>query len=129
MTTTNIPVAPAMGVQGSKSHGGHYLAYRQCPKFDLAASLKLISQVNPWQPQSPGFRFWTEVLAKNPATVGAAIKAAEGMFKAAEVQNHLRWLYTWGGAYLEVGGKLFAAPPVAPKAPKVAKGKTPAKVK
>lgn len=128
-TQTTTPVAPAMGEQGTSTPGGHYVAYRNQPKFDLGASLKLISQVNPWRPGTPGHRFYTMVLTKNPATVGAAVKLAEGSFKASEVQAHLRWLYTWGGAYIEIGGKLFAAPPAQPKAPAKGKGsKAPAKV-
>lgn len=122
MTTTSTPtiaVAPTMGEQGSRKTGGHYNAYRATPVFAPTATLRLVSAVNPWRPMSPGHAFYTAVLANNPATVSDAIAlGAKAGLKAREVQNHLRWLYTWGGAYLEVDGKLFAAPApvVAPKA-------------
>ena len=122
-TTTQVttPVAPAMGPQGSSTPGGHYVAYRNQSKFDLGASLKLVSTVNPWRPNTPGHAFYVGVLSQGPATVGAAIELAKSSkprsFKASEVQAHLRWLYTWGGAYLEVNGKLFAAPPATATAP------------
>jgi hypothetical protein len=122
MSTT--PVAPRVGAQGTSTPGGHYVAYRNQAPFALEASLKLISGTNPWRPNTPGTRFYTAVLAKNPATVAAAIALGKDAgFKAREVQNHLRWLYTWGGSYVEVGGKVYS-PPVAPApAPKAKKSK------
>jgi hypothetical protein len=126
---SNTPVAPVVGAQGSSTPGGHYVAYKAQGRFDLSASLKLVSSTNPWRPNTPGFRFYQAVLAKAPATVGAAVTlgVASG-FKAREVQNHLRWLYTWGGSYVEIGGKLFAAP-VAPVQAPVAKAPAKSKAK
>jgi hypothetical protein len=131
-TQASTPVAPVVGSQGSSTPGGHYVAYRAQGAFALDASLKLISGSNPWRPNTPGFRFYTAVLAKSPATVGAAVTLGKDAgFKPREVQNHLRWLYTWGGSYVEIGGKVFSppvgtapapvakAPAKAPKSPKV----------
>jgi hypothetical protein len=123
-TTANVPVAPRVGEQGTSTPGGHYLAYKATSRFPLDAKLELRTNSNPWRPHSPGASFWASVLSKAPATVGAAITlGASAGFKAREVQNHLRWIYTW--SYLAVNGQVYAAPPKAPvKAPKA---KVPAK--
>jgi hypothetical protein len=128
-TITTTPVAPTMGAQGKSTPGGHYSAYRAQPRFAVEATMRLISGTNPWRPNTPGHRFYTAVLAKNPATVAAAIALGKDAgFKAREVQDHLRWVYTWGGSYVEIGGKVFS-PPVAPAAPKApAKAKSKSKV-
>lgn len=131
------PVAPSHPAgQGSSTPGGHYVAYKAQPKFDLESSIKLVSSVNPWRPGTPGHVFYSKVLAQNPGSVAKAVALGETAgFKAREVQNHLRWLFTWGGSYVEIGGKLYAAPaqssevvakPV--KAP-VSKAKAPVKAK
>ena len=130
MSTLNIAVAPRQGTTGkSVKTGGHHLAFVGCASFDPKATLKLVSPNNPWRPGTLGDQFYNAVLSKAPATVAAAIelgaKAKTPSYPGgipAKGQNgvmaHLRWLYTWGGAYLEVGGKLYAPAPVAPKAPK-----------
>jgi hypothetical protein len=125
---SNTPVAPVVGAQGSSTPGGHYVAYKAQGRFDLSASLKLVSSTNPWRPNTPGFRFYQAVLAKAPATVGAAVTlgVASG-FKAREVQNHLRWLYTWGGSYIRIAGQVFVPPVAAPKAAPVKAPKAKAK--
>jgi hypothetical protein len=130
----STPVAPVVGAQGQKTvHGGHYTAYRAQSAFAPTATLKLISGSNPWRPNTPGHTFYTAVLSKAPATVSAALElGAKVGFKASASQAHLRWLYTWGGSYVQIDGKVFSPPvvPVAPKAEKAKapKAKTPAKV-
>jgi hypothetical protein len=129
--TPNTPVAPVVGKVGSSVKGGHIEAYRAQAKFLPSDTLRVIPGTNnPWRPGTPGHAFYTAVLANGPATVGAAIEMAaksKPSFRAVDVQGHLRWLYTWGGAYLEVNGKLYSseAPAAPAKAP--AKGKVPAK--
>jgi hypothetical protein len=129
-TVINTPVAPVVGSVGSSSKGGHILAYRAQAKFLLTDTLRIVpGSNNPWRPNTPGYLFYSQVLANAPATVGAAIEMgakSKPAFRAVDVQGHLRWLYTWGGAYLEVNGKLHSAPATtARKAP--AKAKSPAK--
>jgi hypothetical protein len=126
-TITTTAVAPTVGQQGTKIHGGHVDAYRACPPFAPTASLELISGSNPWRPTSPGHSFYTQVLAHKPATIGKALElGAKAGFKVGEVQGHLRWLFTWGGSYIKVDGKVFSEPKsdapkaVTPKAPKAA---------
>jgi hypothetical protein len=108
----NTPVAPVVGQQGKKSqHGGHYLAYKNQPAFAPTATLSIVAGTNnPWRPNTPGFDFYSTVLAKSPKTVAEAIAmGAKAGLKAGQVQAHLRWLFTWGGAYLSVDGKLYSA--------------------
>ena len=86
----------------------HAEAFRAQGKFDLTDTLELISHKNPWTPGSLGDQFYKAALVRNPATVQAAITlAAAAGFSAADVQGHLRWLYTWGGEYLRVNGKRY----------------------
>jgi hypothetical protein len=130
--TQNTPVAPTVGAQGSRKPGGHYQAYKAQPAFAPTATLRLISGSNPWRPNCPGYDFYVQVLSQSPATVQAAIDMAakaKTPQKAAEVQKHLRWLYTWGGSYLEVDGKLANLPAPAPRAPRKVSGKAKAQAK
>jgi hypothetical protein len=124
---TNIPVAPAHPAgQGTSVKGGHYLAYKAQVNFPVEATLELLNSSNPWR-SGPGFDFYVKVLAQAPATVQAAIDLGkEHGFKAQQVQNHLKWLYTWVG-YLKVGGAQYA-PPATPEIPAPAP-KTPRKAK
>lgn len=112
-TISNTPVAPVVGVQGHKSqHGGHYLAYKGQPAFALDSTLAIVQGTNnPWRPGTPGHSFYEAVLTKKPATVKAALELANSALglKPAQAQAHLRWLYTWGGAYLQVNGALYGA--------------------
>ena len=111
VTPTTIAVAPAMGKVGKATAGGHVTAWRLQPAFAPTSTIKLVSTVNPWRANTPGHKFYVAVLAKNPATVQAALTlGATAGFNAAECQKHLRWLFTWGGAYLQVNGKLYSAP-------------------
>jgi hypothetical protein len=120
-THPSTPVAPVVGQQGTSTPGGHYVAYKSQPVFSPEATLELISGTNPWRPNTPGFDFYTMVLAQKPATVQKAIELganSKRKFTGPEVQNHLRWLYTWGGSYVRIGGKVFSPPPGAVRAPK-----------
>jgi hypothetical protein len=122
----STPVAPVVGTQGTSTPGGHYVAYKAQPIFAPTATLELISGTNPWRHNTPGFDFYTMVLAQKPATVQKAIElgaASKRKFTGPEVQNHLRWLYTWGGSYIRIGGKVFSPPPGAVRAPKPAPAK------
>jgi hypothetical protein len=89
-------------------HMTHDEALRAQGNFALTDKLELISPVNPWKPGSYGDQFYKAALARNPATVQDAITlAAPAGFSAADVQGHLRWLYTWGGEYLRVNGERY----------------------
>ena len=65
---------------------------------------------NPWQENSNGRTFYLKVLAHQPATVQKAIdmgKATMGL-QPRQVQDHLRWLYTWyPHTYMQVNGVGF----------------------
>src|SRR5271166_6649443 len=90
------------------SNGEHVEAYKAQPNFAPTAKLRLVSDENPWGYGTPGHAFYTNVIAKNPATVQEALNLA----KAAgikDTQGHLKWLYTWDGGYLEVDGKSWDA--------------------
>ncbi len=119
----NVPVAPRGGeAVGTSTKGQHILDYRAQPAFPVTAKLALVSTVNPWRANSPGHAFYVKVLALKPATVKSAIDLGAKMgLKAGMVQAHLRWLYTWGGAYLSVDGQLYGQAKAAPKARKPAK--------
>jgi hypothetical protein len=98
----------------------HIQAFRALEAF--APEAKIIVIGNPWRAGTPGYRFYEEVLAEGPATVGECIELAgklEEPFTEKAVQGHLRWLYTSAGGLLEVDGVRFAAPEKPVKAPKV----------
>lgn len=110
-----IAIAPAhpAGV-GKASPGGHVKAWRAQPAFNPAHSIKLVSTVNPWQHGKPGWHFYTQCLANGQSTTIAQAIQLGGQklgLRPQQVQKHLAWLYTWGGAYLEVNGKLYPAQP------------------
>jgi hypothetical protein len=53
-----------------------------------------------------------KVLAKHPPTVQKAIDLGKEVgLKPRQVQEHLRWLYTWTGSahgpFIEIDGKVF----------------------
>jgi hypothetical protein len=133
--TVSTPVAPRMGDQGSSTPGGHVQAWRAQKNFDPAASFELISATNPWRAKRSAI-FFDKVLAATPAptTIGQVLANAEKLgFKAGECQRHLRWLYTWGGSYIRIGGQVFTPPPAgaapAVATPKASRAKAPAKAK
>ena len=82
-------------------------AYAQ-PNFAPTAKLRLVSDENPWGYGTPGHAFYTNVIAKNPATVQEALNLAKAV-GIKDTQGHLKWRYTWDGAYLEVDGKSWGA--------------------
>jgi hypothetical protein len=95
----------------------HIAAFRQQKDFAPEAKL-VVHGDNQWKPNTSGFRFYEQVLAKKPATVQVCLDRAAKLdepFTAKQVQGHLRWLYTAGE--MEVDGKSF------PVAPKIAKPK------
>src|SRR5271166_7054010 len=69
---------------------------------------KVVSDENPWGYGTPGHAFYTNVIAKNPATVQEALNLAKAV-GIKDTQGHLKWRYTWDGAYLEVDGKSWGA--------------------
>jgi hypothetical protein len=125
----NVPTASAHPLgQGSSTPGGHYVAYRAQPtKYPLDATLKVLSDINRWRPGTPGDRFYAAVISKRPATIGAAVELGKAAgFKVQEVQNHLRWQFTWGDQ-LEIAGVGYSVE--AKAAPAAAPAKVPAKAK
>jgi hypothetical protein len=119
--TPTIAVAPAQGAQGHATRGGHHHAYMACRRFEASETIKLVSHVNPWRPGTSGHEFYVAALqGGKSATIGAAIElAAKIGLKPRQAIDHLRWLYTWGGSYLEVSGKLYAAPEASTQKPLV----------
>lgn len=104
---TTVAVAPAHPEgQGKANAGGHVKAWRNQPSFAVTAKLSLVSPVNPWRPGTPGHKFWP-VLQEAKTVQQAIDNAAKIGLTARQVQGHLRWLYTWGGAYLQVDGALY----------------------
>jgi hypothetical protein len=102
----------------------HIQAFRAQEVFPLEAKLNVIGHT--WREGTPGYRFYQEVLAQNPATVGECIGKAGSLaepFSEKAVQGHLRWLYTSAGGLLEVDGVKFATPIVAEKPKPVAQTK------
>jgi hypothetical protein len=117
-TTTIAPSHPA-------GRGGHMAAFRAQEAFALDAKLVLLGG-NPWRDGSPGHRFYEQVLAKKPSTVGKAIELAAALaepFAAKAVQGHLRWMFTMAGAFLEIDGQRHPASLVEPKKAKAAEPK------
>lgn len=94
----------------SFEYRGHIKAFVTQPHFSEKSEVQLFSVINPWRPYSFGFRFHSHVLmqAHYPATIEEIIDIgiAAG-FSPEDTHGHLRWLYTWGGAYLIVDGENF----------------------
>lgn len=121
----SVPLSPVVAPVGKSVKGAHIQAWRACDKFAHDASIEL----NPdaaglWKAGTPGDRFYKDVLVK-AKTVGDAVALGGKLtpvIKEAEIQGHLRWIYTASGAYIRIGGKAF------PQDPHV-KAAKPAKVK
>jgi hypothetical protein len=62
-----------------------------------------------------GWKFYELVLRPNPeSTVGGLLEIGrQNAIGYAESMEHLRWLFTWGGSYIEINGKLYSPPPIA----------------
>jgi hypothetical protein len=131
---TTVTIAPAHPAgQGKSQPGGHVRAWRAQPAFALEAKLNVIGG-NLWRPDTPSHRFYNEVLMQGPMTVQECIDKAGALvepFTAKQVQAMLRWMFTANGAFLEVDGGRFAAPPAPVKqtspAKKAVKAEKPAK--
>jgi hypothetical protein len=126
MSKSNVAVAPRSGVVGSKSHGGHVLAWRALKALpEGKVAIKLAS--NPWRVGTPGSDFCNAVLGSDLAytgTTASLIKLAQvAGFKASEASSHLRWLYTWGVGTFTINGLAHGQSEAPAKAPRKAKAK------
>lgn len=100
----------ANATNGKSAHHNRYVA---CGRFATTATLAFGGGPNgqphnPWGENSHGHRFYAKVLAQSPATVQAAIALANTALglKPRQVQDHLRWLYTWHPyTYLAINGQ------------------------
>jgi hypothetical protein len=123
--TTNIAPAHPAG-QGKSQPGGHIRAWRMQPAFALEAKLNVIG-ANLWRPGTRAHEFYEKVLAKAPGTVGECIEMAKSLsepFTEKQIQGHLRWAFTASGAFLEIDGQRYSAPPSSVKAVKASAKKT-----
>jgi hypothetical protein len=89
---------------------GHWLATKSLPNFPPTAIIRLLSEVNPWQPgKTTGYDLFEKILRKNPIiSVGEVLRLAnEAGIRAP--QAHLKWLFTWRqkGVFLEVDGQIW----------------------
>jgi len=87
----------------------HWLAAQALPPFPPTATLRIMSPDNPWRPDSDGHRLYSKLLAADltNATVQTAIDIGTLLGLSYSVQDHLRWLFTWG-PYIEIDGKRSA---------------------
>ena len=87
----------------------HWLAAQAQAPFAPTASLRILSPENPWRPNSDGHRFYSALLAADltNATIQTAIDIGAPLGLRYSVQDHLRWLFTWG-PYIEIDGKRSA---------------------
>ena len=126
------PVNPTIAIAPSATFVGrpveldmHRKAFRIQPDFAMDATYKLVSGTNPWRPYGLGWNFWEKVLRHHPeGVVGELLKLGRPHgIGDMEGMEHLRWLFTWGGSYIEINGQLYAPPPVLAEAPKRSKKK------
>jgi hypothetical protein len=111
-----ISVAPmATVVDQPLTMDAHRKAWRRQPDFPTTDVVKLVSGTNPWRHHSLGWKFYELVLRHHPeATVAELIEWSKPhVIGAMEVQEHLRWLFTWGGSYVAINGELYSPVPVA----------------
>jgi len=91
---------------------GHHNRYVACGRFATTATLTFAGgptgqPANPWAENSHGHKFYTRVLSQQPGTVQKAIDLGNTLLglRPRQVQDHLRWLYTWHPyTYLAVNG-------------------------
>jgi hypothetical protein len=79
--------------------------------FPLDASINILFNIPRWRPGGEGHDFWTRALCRLPqgGTVAQAIALGKEIgLSAGVVQQHLRWLYTWGDQ-VEIGGHRYAS--------------------
>lgn len=96
--------------------GKHARSLKDGLDFDLTDELTLMTDANPWRPNTPGWRFFEEVLRRRPATVADAVELTQAALRkginvgrgrsSIIAQGHLKWLYHWGPR-LAVNGKLY----------------------
>jgi hypothetical protein len=99
-------MAPRMRNESERRHQTtqHYLDFKAV-SFPETATLEYRSDKNPWRANIGGHPFYALILAKCPATTGAALDLAEAAgWRRKQAYDHLRWLYTWGD-YIAVDGK------------------------
>lgn len=118
-----ISVAPQAHMAGRPLElDAHRKAFRIQPDFPLDASVKLVSGTNPWRYQGLGWHFYEKVLRPtfnrvDTSTVGELLRLGRPHgIGDAEGMEHLRWLFTWGGSYVEIDGHLYSDPPEVPRA-------------
>jgi hypothetical protein len=113
-TLKTIPISPSSG-----SPVAHVRAWKSQEDFAWESTIRLVSGTNPWRPNSLGWPLFEYVLRVNPAsTVGEILQIATGYgFGYDDTMRHLRWLYTWGGAYIEIDGRLYNPPPAGSELP------------
>jgi hypothetical protein len=95
----------------------HHTDWVAQPDFAFDATIRYINPNNAWGllgrgPNGRGYQFHVKVLTRRPSTVQQAIDFGEEVgLKPREVQEHLRWLYTWTGSahgpFIEIDGKIF----------------------
>jgi hypothetical protein len=113
-----ISVAPQAHVTGRPfTLDMHRKIFRIQPDFPLNASVRLVSGTNPWRYQSLGWKFYELVLRGHPeSTVGELCKFGRPHgIGDMETMEHLRWLFTWGGSYVEIAGRLYSEVPEVPR--------------
>jgi hypothetical protein len=114
ITRANIAVAPAVNLpENAIIRDAHRKYFRRQPDFPTDATVKLLTGVNPWRAYGLGWNFYEKVLRHHPeSTVGELLTwGRKANIGEMETMEHLRWLFTWGGSYVEIGGRLFSPPP------------------
>jgi hypothetical protein len=97
----------------------HFRAWRLQKNFPLDAQIEMLVNVPRWSPGGQGHDFWHRALSKLPkgGTVAQAIALGKAIgLTAGEVQQHLRWLYTWGDQ-VQIGGHTYIPVVPAPAVP------------
>ena len=92
---------------------GHWLAVKSLDDFLPSATMRILNDINPWRLNTPGYHFYENVLRRKPSTIGEVLELATTakIPKAVtfcEVQDHLKWLFTWRnkGVFLEIDGRV-----------------------
>ncbi len=109
---------PVLSIITPLAKGKHGRNLKDGPDFAPSDKLTLITDDNPWQYNTRGWRFFEAVMRQRPATVAETIAMTEAALRkginvgtgrsATIAQGHLKWLYHWG-RYLVVNGKFWAA--------------------
>jgi hypothetical protein len=85
----------------------HFRAWRLQKNFPLDASIEMLTNTPRWRPGGEGHDFWMRAMSKGPKTVAEAIALGKAIgLSAGIVQQHLRWLYTWGDQ-VRIGGHRY----------------------